>query len=270
MGMDTKALQLGSRFVLGPNQLGYCGRGSAPEKLKNCIGLGKCGGVEEEFSKFIVFYPYLKTLSEIAGLDRYSYPVIEAYWLGNDQLRKAKNKHYGNLLKHFKEQGVPDWLVEELKIKKPKVFIPFHLFQILHVGVGRASSAVPLNLDSINNCMVKWGTTVKVNPEKSATRFFRVNSPPSSFDLHSGLRRVNNSKQVVVRLKVLEKSKNGRCKLKESEVVADYSPKLMGELELGATVAVHWGMVAKKLTEKEVENLSYWTEKVLETVEPVI
>lgn len=243
MEVETKALQLGARFVLGPNQLGYCGRGSAPEKFKSCISLGKSEGVEEEFSKFIVFYPYLKTLSEITGLDCYSYPVIEAYWLGNDELKKARSKDYENLLKHFKEQGVPNWLVKELKEEKPKMFIPFHLFQILHVGVGRASSAVPFNLDSINNCMVKWGTVVRVR---------------------------GKSKGVDVRLNMLEKEANGRYRLKENEVTADYSPKLVSGLKKGDTIAVHWKMVAKKLTNQEEENLAYWTERVLETVEPVI
>ena len=127
--MDLKALQLGSRFVLGPNQLGYCGRGTAPEKFKRCISLGKCTGVEEEFSKFIVFYPYLRTLAETTGLDKFSYPVVEAYWLGNDELKKARAKHYEKLLEYFEEQGVPDWLVKELKEKKPKVKVHKPLFR---------------------------------------------------------------------------------------------------------------------------------------------
>ncbi|MDO8515049.1 MAG: hypothetical protein Q7S14_00985, partial [bacterium] len=65
--------------------------------------------------------------------------------------------------------GVPDWLVDDLKNHPPKKFIPTHLFQVLHVGVGRASGSVPFNQETINNCMVSvqngaayhWGKQFK-------------------------------------------------------------------------------------------------------------
>lgn len=91
--------------------------------------------------------------------------------------------------------------------------------------------------------MIKWGRIVRVRGE---------------------------SKRARVKLHRLEKGLGGRYKLVEGEEEADYSEKLVPGLEKGKIVAVHWGMVAKKLTGKEVEDLSYWTEKVLETVEPVI
>src|SRR3989304_10403839 len=130
--MDKKALQLLCRFALPPNSLGYCGKGSAPEKFKACILHGKCDGVEDELSKFIVLNPYLETLKRVTGQDKFAYAAAEAYWLGNDQLKKAKLAHYKMLLKYFFKQGVPSWLVDELKKKTPKKFIPLHLFQVLH------------------------------------------------------------------------------------------------------------------------------------------
>ncbi|KKS65276.1 MAG: hypothetical protein UV35_C0045G0006 [candidate division WWE3 bacterium GW2011_GWB1_42_6] len=108
-------------------------------------------------------HPYLRTLSKITGLPKFSYKVVESYWLGNDKLLKAKNKDYPTLLNFFTKQGVPEWFVAELKSEKPKKFIPTHLFQVLHVGVGRASGSVPYNLESINNCMIRWGKVKKVN-----------------------------------------------------------------------------------------------------------
>jgi hypothetical protein len=53
--------------------------------------------------------------------------VIESYWLGSDELKKAKQKDYQILLENFKKQGVPDFFVEELRVKKLKKFIPNHL-----------------------------------------------------------------------------------------------------------------------------------------------
>lgn len=172
--MDIKALQLASRFSLSPNALGYCGRKSAVKKLKRCIDKGKCAGVEQELKKFIVLYPYLRTISEITGLPEFDYRVIEAYWLGNDLLKQVRAKHYAILLKNFAKQGVPKWLIEELKQKKPRVFIPNHVFQVTHVGVGKASGSVPYNKETINNCLITinkkggqtvarhWGKEVKI------------------------------------------------------------------------------------------------------------
>src|SRR4030042_3494406 len=134
--MDTKALQLASRFALPPNSLGYCGRVKAAAKFQRCIVKGKCGGIEKEINKFIVFEPYLKTISKILKLKKYSYGIVEAYCFGNDRLKDINNKDYDILLQNFRIQGVPSWLIKELKKKAPKKFIPNHLFQVLHIGVG--------------------------------------------------------------------------------------------------------------------------------------
>src|ERR1035437_1982080 len=133
--MKDSALQLESRFSLSPNSLGYCGKKSATAKFKTCISTGKCEGVKDELKNFIVLYPYLKTLGKIINQPFSSYPVIEGYWLGNDELKKAKKTDYQILLENFKKQGVPDFFVEELRAKKPKKFIPNHLFHVLFIGV---------------------------------------------------------------------------------------------------------------------------------------
>ena len=165
--MDITALQLAARFSLPPNSLGYCGRDSAPEKFKNCIINEECEGIEEELTKFIVLHPYLSTISEIINRDKFSYQVIDAYCIGNDQLKKATNEHYNLLLENFSRQGVPDWLVDELKSTPPKEFIPHHLFQVLNVGVGRASGSVPYNLETISNCMIRWGKVKEITDNQA-------------------------------------------------------------------------------------------------------
>lgn len=234
--MDKKALQLNSRFSLSPNSLGYCGKDSAPEKFKSCVVNGKCGGVEEEFKHFIVLHPYLRTISKITHLPKFSYKVVESYWLGNDLARKAKNRDYSILLSFFEKQGVPEWLVEELKSKKPKKFIPTHLFQVLHVGVGRASGSVPYNLETINNCMIRWGEVEKVNKSSA-----------------------------VVNLNSLKKVK-GSFKLIKIKETFPFIPGFIPDIKVGDIVTVHWKQINKILTEGEVENVSYWTEEVLKAI----
>ncbi len=235
--METKALQLAARFALPPNSLGYCGRGTAPEKFKACVVHGKCEGVGDELAKFIVLNPYLETLAQITGLSKFSYAGAEAYWLGNGELKKAKLKHYHLLLKFFAKQGVPEWLVDELKHKKLKKFIPFHLFQVLNVGVGRASGAVPYNLESINNCMIRWGTVKKIE---------------------NGELRIENYG--------LER-KGKKYVLAKQNTKAAFREDFLPGVKVGDMVAVHWKQAVKKLTAKETTNLEYWTNEVLKSAD---
>ncbi len=234
--MDKKALQLNSRFSLPPNSLGYCGKDSAPEKFKSCVIDGKCAVVEEELKHFIVLYPYLRTISKISGLPKFSYKVIESYWLGNDLLLKAKQKDYLVLLNFFEKQGVPDWLIKELRNKKPKKFIPTHLFQVLHVGVGRASGSVPYNLETINNCMIRWGKVQKI---VLRTAKIKLNS--------------------------LKKVRNG-FQLSQITVAFPFIPGFVSGIKAGDIVAVHWKQIVKILTKKETRSISYWTSEVLKVI----
>ena len=233
---DIAALQLESRFSLPPNSLGYCGKDTAPEKFKDCIVSGRCDGVAEEVANFIVLNPYLKTLANIFDLPKLSYPVVEAYWLGNDYLKKATPEHYDLLLENFSEQGVPDWLIEELKQNRPKIFIPTHLFQVLHVGVGRASGAVPFNIASINNCMIRWGKAEKINGDKTEVN---LNSM---------------------------KKENGRYSLTMIREAVPFNENLVPGLKINDTVVVHWNQVIKILTPAEEKNIIGWTDEVIRSL----
>jgi len=234
--MDKKALQLTARFSLPPNSMGYCGQDTAPLKLINCVTRGNCQGIETELKKFIVLNPYLDTLSKITAKNKFSYPLLEAYWLGNSELKKATLDHYHLLLKNFKKQGVPDWLITELQEKPPKLFIPFHLFQVLHVGVGRASGSVPYNLETINNCMIRWGQVKKISKNR-----------------------------LTISLNSLEEV-DKKFKLKLITASFSYHSDFLPNLKIGDTVAVHWLQVVKILTPKETKNLSHWTKLTLDTV----
>lgn len=227
-------MQFESLFSLPPNSLGYCGKKSATYKFRECIINGKCDGVKKEVGKFIVLYPYLKTISKITGKPKFSKEVIESYWIGNDLLRKAKNKDYEVLLKYLKVQGVPKFFVDELREKKPQKFIPSHLFQVLHIGVGKASGAVPFNLTTINNCMIRFGKIEKI---------YKTN--------------------VTVSLNSLKFTKQKKYKLFLKRGAIQFDSKLTPGLKSGDFVAVHWNMVIKKLNMDELNKLKFWTNEVI-------
>lgn len=235
--MKTReALQLASRFVLPPNSLGFCGQGSAPEKFKQCFIHGNCAGVQSELEKFIVLYPYLKTISKIVNKDAFDHEVVEAYWLGNDLLKQFEPENYKALLENFSQQGVPSWLVEELRKNPPEKFIPHHLFQVLFIGVGKASQSVPFNLESINNCMIRWGDVLKIT------------SDTMQADLNS-----------------LTQDQN-KYKLIQTTEEVPYQADFLPSLAEGDVIAVHWQQPVKILKKREIKNLAYWTEEVLSSI----
>lgn len=239
--MSCEALQLACRFSLPPNSLGYCGRNSAPEKFKKCVVDGVCVGIQQELEKFIVLNPYLETLATITGRSKFSRQVIEAHWLGNDELKKAKPADYSILLDNFANQGVPIWFVEELRSKKPKKFIPHHLFQVLHVGVGRASGSVPFNLESVNNCMIRWGKVTHIAGGKIQADLTSLDGKISSKGVGS-LKLVHKTSQAV------------------------FLPNFLPTLKLSDVVAVHWGQAVKILISKEVAQLNFWTQEILNSL----
>ena len=148
----------------------------------------------------------------------------------------AKGEHYDLLLENFLAQGVPAWLVDELKQRRPKIFIPSHLFQVLHVGVGRASGAVPFNLDSMNNCMIRWG---KVEEIVGGDAVININSL---------------------------KQENGKHTLTVLKETVPFNSILTPGLKTGDLVAVHWKQVIKILTAAEEKNLSFWTTEVIQSL----
>lgn len=235
--MDSKALKLASLFSYSPNHKGYCGRDSAGDAFTRCILKGECEKVPRELKHFIVLYPYLKAIATLAGLSPFDYIVIEAYWVGNELLENIPVSGYEILLKEFAKQGVPSWLIESLQKKKPKRFIPNHLFQVLHVGVGQASGSVPFNIESVNSCMIRWGKVAAVKADG----------------------------KIEMSLKQLTQSNNGyKLNTVKTTLSADSSPFFRPKV--GDIIAVHWGHVVKKLTQREDRNLTLWTKQTLVVV----
>ncbi|MFO0703206.1 MAG: DUF6390 family protein [Patescibacteria group bacterium] len=234
--MDKKALKLASLFAYSPNSRGYCGLDSANSEFQKCIKYGKCEGVAKELKSFITLYPYLKTISKVRKLKFHDYKVVEAYWLGNELLKNFPISGYEILINEFIKQGVPKWLTDDLSRKVPKKFIPHHLFQVLHVGVGQASGSVPFNLNSINNCMIRIGEIESVSG--------------------NGL---------IMNIENLNRIKNGYV-AKTKRVKMNTKSALFIKPHVNDYYCVHWGQIVKKLTSKEFTNLKHWTDEVLSSL----
>ncbi|MFC1722250.1 DUF6390 family protein [Patescibacteria group bacterium] len=108
----------------------------------------------------------------------------------------------------------------------------------MHVGVGKASGAVPFNLESINNCMIRWGEVTEINGSNITVLLNSMNSNKNNYFINKAPQKFSFVKDFIKDVKV------------------------------GSIVAVHWQQVIKVLTSKEKENVSNWTEKVIKTILP--
>lgn len=239
--MDVRALTLGARFSYPPNHRGYCGRESAQDVFTRCILHGSCDKVGEELTRFIVLYPYLQVIAEAHDLDPFDRRVIEAYWIGNRLLEKIDLNSYDRLLDRFMEQGVPEWLIRSLRERRPARFIPTHLFQVLHVGVGQASGAVPFTMESVYACMIRWGKVEHV--DHGGALSLKLNS---------------------IRIE------RGAFGLFHEKVMVAPDAHPFDEIHVGDTVAVHWNKIVKVLTPPEQRNLTRWTRETLQILQPLI
>jgi hypothetical protein len=129
--MDVKALQLLSRFALPPNLTGACGTNETPHILRNCIISGECDILPNVITTFKTMWPQLQLIGKVSGNDPLLYQAVQAYWLGNDLLKKQ-------------------W---------PEGKIPFHLTRVLEVA---HNLPIDPNISAINDCAVRWGKILEV------------------------------------------------------------------------------------------------------------
>jgi len=236
------SLDLISRFAFSPNKLGYCGLDSAQQAFYDCIVDGRCSTVREEVKQFKGLYPYLKTIGEVLDKDWLDYEVVEAYVLGNDCLKKFKVEHYDLLVKNLADQGLPGFFIEEVAKKKPKAFIPLHLFNVLHIGVGQITGSVEYNLENVNNCMVRWGKVTEVDMKRELARV-KINS-----------------------LIIPKRGSQGKYQISNYKYQTNFTPEFVPGLQVGDMVAVHWGQVVKVLEDEEVKSLEKWTKYLLKAL----
>lgn len=264
--MDRKALKLCARFALQPNLLGYCGRKSATAIFYDCIVNNRYDKVREELEKFIVLNPYLQTIAEIIGQDPYDFAVIEAYWLGNDLLSQIKPRNYTLLIQNLAKQGVPEFLISEIKDKIPKEFIPIHLFNILHVGVGKASGSVPFNLDSINNCMVRWGRVKEIEKKDMALGISK-DDIRTKYNQQTVKNQITNLKFKLVTVETVKLvQKNKHYQLENSLETIPYLSELVGDLKAGDIITAHWGWIAMRITQRSQLKLQKWTKGLIASI----
>lgn len=161
----TNGLLACARYALSPNLLHYCG----PEKQRDLLAYVKEGitdrGLAEILHKFETLYPYLVLIAQANNIrDPFDIRVVEAYWLGNDLLKKVKQKDY---VLHLSETLL---LRKKLTHQQHSVLIdhihdglPHHTFHVLNVFLRTGVTVTPQTLETMDSCRIGWGKVLSVN-----------------------------------------------------------------------------------------------------------
>lgn len=238
-------LQMAACFAIKPNQLGFCGRqGDRDKKLLLDYLRGKDvseEAVRDVLESFEALVPYLKLIARKNKIkDHLSYPVVEAYWIGNELLNRVTD---GDVRKMIKEDFVSPSLLSGKAAAKiaallPDGTLPHHTFHVLLVG--SVTGKLDFNeLNISNRCRICWGEVKEVG-KNTISLFYQplVKALGKKISLagHLELRKVHRQ------------------------------PDVLNGLKEGDVLSFHWDNVCMILTPRQVQNLSFFTSLAVEKV----
>ncbi|MFH1650328.1 MAG: DUF6390 family protein [Candidatus Woesearchaeota archaeon] len=230
-------IELAIRFSTITNQLHFCGPGSAQKVLKQYIDKkDNADEVRTSLEKFEGLYPYLKAIGDASGKDWLDYEVVEAYWIGNELLQETKET-IPQIIEHLAQRGLPRSWADDLLTRIPEGALPSHLFNVIWVGVGKATGSVPTTLQNMDNCRPSWGTVKRVMKDH-----ILVERQPLAYVAEQYCYGPSETRTVV------------------------YLPEFMEGVKEGDVIAMHWGFACLVLSKEQQNNLISYSEKVIDTI----
>ncbi len=239
--MDKQGLLLCARYSVAPNFFGYCG----PDKnlnlidhLKEQVGDREVFSILSEFETLYQYLIFIATENKIP--DPFNKNVVEAYWVGNSLLNKASNFDYIALLKEKISLEHKTGMKKFHSIKRKILsnnFYPHHSFHVFNIFKRTGHDPSFHTLETMDACRISFGKLKAQNL---------------------------NFKTVIVETKPLiffqNKLSFGKAILKELRI--DYKGKtFLHNLKVDDWVSFHWGFVCDVLTNQQVKNLEFYTER---------
>jgi len=228
-------VQLGARFSLATNRLQYCEPADAEPLLYRAITSG--AGLAEAaraLSGFEALMPYLELIAAKHGREPFDPEVVEAYWVGNRLLDAFDRDDFRRLLDALTARGLPRSMAQRLADRLPPRPIPHHMFHVAFVGVGNVTGHVPTTLANMEACRPAWARVVRVDHDRlglsGPTLVLEGGSVAWGPDVERELR---------------------------------YDPKVLPDVRVGDSVAVHWGWPALRLTPDQRSALEEYSRRAL-------
>ncbi len=228
-----------ARYAFPPNHHGYCGPADNTAFFEQGVAGADDGGLRAMAREFAGAWPYLELIAGATGLaDPLDRRVVEAYWVGSPRLDLVGVSAVGDSMEErFRRRSGPHFssLVEGVLAGG----VPHHSFAVFciypWVGLLGDDRRAQQALTVLDRCRIRWGRVLSVQGDQVV-----VESSPLTWDgqrLDYGLPRVEN----VVR------SIDG--------------VGMVGELDPGDWVSLHWEWVCDRLTSGQLAALRRYTDR---------
>jgi len=233
-------------YAFPPNELKYCG---PFDKTNDLLGYQEeqvdDKGLKNILTGFHTLYPYLSLIAYENNIrDPLDPRVVEAYWIGNELLKKISGKklyeHFSGALNLRKKISKNDFSYLVGKIDDGA--IPHHTFHVLNVFTRTGHQNVEHTLETMNACRIGWGKVKKIRNDKLEMR---------------------NEIMIETQPLVLKK---GKLTLGKPVLKKIYNP-LIRKSEISnqkSNVSFHWNTFCDILTDRQVRNLKHYTEKAIQ------
>jgi Family of unknown function (DUF6390) len=228
-------LALCARFSIATNRLSYCGPADAEPALYEAIVSGHGSPrARDALSRFEALMPYLEAIGAANERDPFDREVVEAYWIGNGLLEAVDRPRFGALLTALTHRGLPPSIARRLQEHLPARPLAHHVFHVAFVGVGAVTGHVPTTLQNIEACRPALAEVVAVRGHSLEVEGPAAESAGTGLALGGRVRRT-----------------------------LPFDPKVLGQIDPGGRVAVHWSWPALLLGPREAPALESWTARSL-------
>jgi uncharacterized protein DUF6390 len=228
--MDGVALA--ARFSIATNRLQFCGPADAEPVLYRAI-LRDQGDPASRgaLGKFEALMPYFEAIAAKHGLDPFDRAVTEAYWIGNSLLDPFTPADFRRILTALVRRGLPESLAGRLADHLPARPLPHHVFHVGFVGVGAVTGHVATTLANTESCRPTPAYIRAVTPGGLELDYtsLAVDGPA----VHLGPSRT---------------------------LTAPFDAKVLGAVQPGDWVALHWQWPALRLSTVQREALEQYTQ----------
>lgn len=237
--MEEKGVLMLALFALGPRLKNTCGFRVSENLLfniiENKIPKEKLEEIKNILLKFEVFPPYLRLLAQTHQKDIFSPEVQEAYWLGNDLLKKCSSSRLKKEIKeHFLNLGLDFKRANTLTQLIPNGAKPHHSVSVLYSFYAPKDpylSKIPLKRRE--NCLVLWGEILQIKENTLLVKTPTLNQKSGKWALEK-----TASKEVFWKI--------GKTKLLKTP-------------QKGQFVAIHQDLAVWLLSPSQLQNLQKWT-----------
>lgn len=231
-------LQLFARYAYPPNERGYCGPDDHRALLEYRTAGIVDGGLADLAKAFHGPWPYLRLMADKTGAgDPFSYPIVEAYWVGNELLDQVDTLDFGNTVQErFRPRVGGKWPGMAEAIPGGFPHHSFHVF-VTYPWVGLLDSGRGEPLEILDRCRIRWGQVQSVHGDEAV-----VTSRPLTWDgkrLDLGPPRAETATLAIGGLGFTE------------------------PLEAGEWVSLHWRWICDRLTPRQLGNLQKYSARQL-------